>query len=447
MSETLTVSAVQEQEDVDVDRVAGGTPLTPVKEVPVYARSEVPEHLRTMTELKADRLKPAEGQQPVAFLRVYRRGHGWGRFPLYDPAGAARMRPLSARQRRNMQERRTCTGCGEVFPRPVYGMCDPCRTREVRRQRDLHQRTCHDCGTVFNTPAPVQSWQGGQCLACQERIERGRKVARSLSDRSCRRCLVQLVPLARWAGMSEQQRVRADWHCGPCDQEIAHERLEAQRQADRDRWDDLGPTIAWAQEILADPDAHAVLDTETTGLHPAARIVEIAVTTASGTVLLNTLINPGEAIPPEATAIHGIDDAMVAGAPSFSDVLPRLTEALAGRKVVIYNSEYDTSRLRWELHLHHLAQCTVDLDKHPRNGQRHHPAVQAWMAAQMWEECAMEQYATFFGDWSQYWGSYTWQRLNGGHRALDDCLTVISRLQEMAAYPSPFDSTAPAPVQ
>ena len=138
--------------------------------------------------------------------------------------------------------------------------------------------------------------------------------------------------------------------------------------------------------------------------------MEIAVTTASGKVLLNTLLNPGEPIPAAATAIHHITDAMVASAPTFSDVLPRLTEALAGRRIVIYNREYDTGRLLWELHLHHLARHTVDLTKHPRYGARRHPAAQAWLDAQAWEECAMEQYAAFYGDWHDYWGSYTWQK-------------------------------------
>lgn len=57
---------------------------------------------------------------------------------------------------------------------------------------------------------------------------------------------------------------------------------------------------------------------------------------------------------------------MVEGAPTFSEILPRLTEALAGRRIVIYNREYDTGRLLWEVHLHHLAQGTVDFTKHPR---------------------------------------------------------------------------------
>ncbi len=80
---------------------------------------------------------------------------------------------------------------------------------------------------------------------------------------------------------------------------------------------------------------------------------------------------------------------------------------------MIYNRAYDTGRLLWELHLHHLALGTVDF--------------------------TMEQYAAFYGEWHDYFGSYTWQKLGGGHRALGDAHAVIRRLEEMAAYPSPFD--------
>ncbi|MGW7674414.1 3'-5' exonuclease [Streptomyces sp. NPDC054775] len=181
------------------------------------------------------------------------------------------------------------------------------------------------------------------------------------------------------------------------------------------------------------------MDTETTGLTATSRIVEIAVTTASGTVLLDTLINPGgEPIPAQATAIHGITDAMVKDAPTFSEVLPRLTEALAGRRIVIYKREYDTGRLEWELHLHHQALGTVDFTKHPRYSARRHAAAQAWPDPQEWEECAMEQYAAFYGDWHYHFGSYTWQKLGGGHRALSDARAVIRRLEEMATLPQPL---------
>lgn len=439
MSVVLNASVVgqDDRDDVDPDRVARGEPLKFVGGVPVYVSGRAPAFLRTKTQLRRVRRKPAQGQRPVAY--IYTRWYG-DRVALWDPEQSARMRPLSALQRRQMAQRRTCMACGEVFRSPVWGMCRPCRDRQEQQAADLRRRTCQVCGTVFQSPAPARGAGGGLCLACDERIERGRKVALSLVDRSCRRCLVQLVPLAVWAAMGERERALADWHCGPCEEEIERERAEAQRQTDRERWDDLGPTIVWAQKILADPEAYAILDTETTGLDDNSRIVEIAVTTAAGDVLLDTLLNPGgEPIPAEATAIHGITDAMVADAPTFSEVLPRLTEALAGRRVVVYNRDYDTGRLLWELHLHHLARGTVDLTKHHRYGDRRHPAAQAWLDAQQWEECAMEQYAAFYGAWHHYWGGYTWQPLGGGHRALGDCQTVITRLEEMAAHPNPFD--------
>ncbi len=76
-----------------------------------------------------------------------------------------------------------------------------------------------------------------------------------------------------------------------------------------------------------------VLDTETTGLDPAkARIVEIgAVPLRRGkldeTAALRRLVNPGEAIPADATRIHAIDDSMVASAPKFAAVWPDVSAA------------------------------------------------------------------------------------------------------------------------
>ncbi|MBI0380422.1 hypothetical protein JBE27_30195 [Streptomyces albiflaviniger] len=68
-------------------------------------------------------------------------------------------------------------------------------------------------------------------------------------------------------------------------------------------------------------------------------------------------------------------------------------------------------------HLHHLAPGTVDLTRQPRYGERRHPAAHAWLDTQVREECAMEQYAAFYRDWHDFFGSYTWQKLGGGHRA------------------------------
>src|SRR5262245_27775718 len=85
----------------------------------------------------------------------------------------------------------------------------------------------------------------------------------------------------------------------------------------------------------------AFLDLETTGLNPwRDRIVEISVLRVqpSGDAAQRTRrINPGMAIPPEASAVHGITDSDVAGAPSFQEVAPALLRSLDGCDLCGYN--------------------------------------------------------------------------------------------------------------
>ena len=83
-----------------------------------------------------------------------------------------------------------------------------------------------------------------------------------------------------------------------------------------------------------------VLDTETTGLDPSkSYIVEVgAVKITAGKVdpdqTFRRLLRPPVPIPPQSSAIHGIDDGMVADAPDFSIVWKEF-EDFAGDSVVI----------------------------------------------------------------------------------------------------------------
>src|SRR5438552_6441986 len=80
------------------------------------------------------------------------------------------------------------------------------------------------------------------------------------------------------------------------------------------------------------------IDLETTGLD-ARRDVVVAIAAVpfedgrprDGLV---TLVNPGRSIPPASTAIHGIDDAAVVGAPFLHEVLPRF-EAVCTHRIVV----------------------------------------------------------------------------------------------------------------
>jgi DNA polymerase-3 subunit epsilon len=77
-------------------------------------------------------------------------------------------------------------------------------------------------------------------------------------------------------------------------------------------------------------------DTETTGLSPEKnRLVEIAFFNAVTERSFVSLINPKVPIPPEASAISGITDQMVADAPTFGELIPELLEFCEGQTVLI----------------------------------------------------------------------------------------------------------------
>lgn len=88
------------------------------------------------------------------------------------------------------------------------------------------------------------------------------------------------------------------------------------------------------------------LDTETTGFDPALghALVEVAaVVLDEGRVgeTWSTLTDPGRPIPPEASGVHGITDAMVRGAPGTAAVAAALAERCADRVLVFHNAAFD----------------------------------------------------------------------------------------------------------
>ncbi|MEM7072227.1 MAG: DUF294 nucleotidyltransferase-like domain-containing protein [Pseudomonadota bacterium] len=105
--------------------------------------------------------------------------------------------------------------------------------------------------------------------------------------------------------------------------------------------------------LLKNLDAVA-LDLETTGLDPnTARIIQIgAVAITGGNLasqpLLDQLVNPGIAIPTQATAIHHISDGDVAHAPASAQPLRQLQNLLDGRCVIGYAIAYDLAVLAEE---------------------------------------------------------------------------------------------------
>ena len=90
---------------------------------------------------------------------------------------------------------------------------------------------------------------------------------------------------------------------------------------------------------------YVMLDLETTGGNALRdRITEIAavrVENGTETARWSTLVNPGLRIPPFIQQLTGIDDAMVAQAPSFAEVADKLLQMLDGAVLVAHNVRFD----------------------------------------------------------------------------------------------------------
>lgn len=95
------------------------------------------------------------------------------------------------------------------------------------------------------------------------------------------------------------------------------------------------------------------MDLETTGLDPQGdRIVEIMLRREddSGTVSYCHRVNPTVPIPPQAAAVHGITDEMVAGCPTFEDMADDVQSMIEGAVIIGYNSRsFDVPMLQAEL--------------------------------------------------------------------------------------------------
>jgi len=100
----------------------------------------------------------------------------------------------------------------------------------------------------------------------------------------------------------------------------------------------------------------AFLDTETTGMSPAqgARVCEIAVVINGAQTAKEefaSILNPGVIIPDEVINIHGITNAMAAGAPRFEHIAPRLVDMLDNAVIVCHNADFDIPFIAYEFSL------------------------------------------------------------------------------------------------
>jgi DNA polymerase-3 subunit epsilon len=117
---------------------------------------------------------------------------------------------------------------------------------------------------------------------------------------------------------------------------------------------------------------YAIVDIETTGGYAARnRICEIAIILHDGEKVVKeyqTLINPERHIPPQLSAIHGINDQMVAESPKFYEEAKTIHELLEENIFVAHSVNFDYSFVKaafqdlgYDLKLKKL--CTVRLSR------------------------------------------------------------------------------------
>jgi len=160
------------------------------------------------------------------------------------------------------------------------------------------------------------------------------------------------------------------------------------------------------EHLAGGADRFVVVDTETTGVYPTDRIVELAVITLDldGMVveMWDTLVNPMRDV--SASHIHGITASMVRDAPTFDDIAGDVAMRLHGACFIAHNIPFDTRMLDHEFR--RLAEELVVLrgiDTYAESGCRlsqacsvfdidlsgaHRARTDAWATAQLFLQLA-----------------------------------------------------------
>jgi DNA polymerase III epsilon subunit-like protein len=184
-----------------------------------------------------------------------------------------------------------------------------------------------------------------------------------------------------------------------------------------------------------------IIDTETTGLADDAEIIEIAIINMRGEVLLDTLVKPTKSIPPEATKINHITNEMVANAPAWRDVFPKVLTIISQRKWLAWNSGFDARMLG------QTCVNTVFLNKNAYYGA----SVVARIHTSHIDAKAV--YDQWYGEFDEKRKAFKRQSLTiaaarhgvsveGAHRALADCQMVLAVLQKVCAPAPQTESVA-----
>lgn len=163
-----------------------------------------------------------------------------------------------------------------------------------------------------------------------------------------------------------------------------------------------------------------ILDTETTGLGGGAECIQLTLIDHEGNSKLSTYVKPSQRIEPGAFGVHGISNEMLVHAPLFTQVMPSLRAAVAGRLVVAFNLDFDRRIIRQTCARYRLE-----------------PPKAAGF------DCAMLRFGAFHGELKKGSSQYKWHSLanackhfgierESAHESLVDCRATLELIQHIA---------------
>ncbi|MBE2223142.1 MAG: 3'-5' exonuclease [Anaerolineae bacterium] len=175
----------------------------------------------------------------------------------------------------------------------------------------------------------------------------------------------------------------------------------------------------WFREQWAKHD-FIILDTETTGLGRLDQVCQIGIIDKRGGLLMDTMVKPTVPISSGASRVHGLTDELVARSLTFAEIYDDVFNIISGQWVYVYNASFDKARIQASCAAHGLEDITK---------------------ACKWVD-VMKPYAEFYGDWSSWRQSFTWQSLSnacgqqgigvvGAHDAVGDCLMTLMLMRKL----------------
>lgn len=173
-----------------------------------------------------------------------------------------------------------------------------------------------------------------------------------------------------------------------------------------------------------------VIDTETTGLDPERdELLQISIISHQGEKIFDSYFNPNADSWPAAEAVNHISPEMVQDAPSITEKIAEINEILYQADMIIgYNTYFDIRFLENSGVIFSEKVNVVDV---------------------------MQEFAIIYGEWSDYFMSYKWQKLTtaanyykydwstlpeGAHNSLADCyatLFVHNKIREKSSRSCP----------